>query len=107
MSLNWSDDAWRARAFGLAPRRLPLGYKSAAMETWQAENEREMQREGRLMADVQAHRRALADRERIERWAPLVDEYGSDVVEAICQHSDPAFRLPSALRDLSPSVEET
>ena len=52
----------------------------------------------RLAEDVAAHRRALCERNEIERWKPLVDAFGVDAVETVQSRVQPGFRVPDALR---------
>jgi hypothetical protein len=93
---------WRSQYFGLPtqpPRRHP---PSDEMTAWREENERREQRERAMARKWQEYVAHLREQEEVERWAPLVEQFGAEVVETLQRRWEPAFRLPAALRPIEP-----
>ena len=99
MSLDWSGD-WRAKFFGLPARRLPVGYRSDAMASWQAANEQREERWREGVREWAARRRRQAEQDAFEQLKRDVEQFGADVVVTLCRkYGDPDFQLPPGLAD--------
>jgi hypothetical protein len=101
-NLIWSDpDGWQWRYFNLPepPRRLPPGYQSAAMADAIERERRRLGHEAAVEFETREHIKALAERDEVEKWRPLVSECGAKVVTRIMRRVDPSFKLPKELED--------
>jgi len=70
MSLIWSPD-WRAKYFGLAPHRLPVGFRSNARIEWDQELERAEAADAARERQHQVHVQKLVAEAREAEQRPM------------------------------------